>query len=663
MARKNSPAANANAQSIVIHSLHRPGAPGLDVAVKPALTNPLTTDHDHRALAGRSADSRTGEPRMSLDRITCFCQSLGLALLARFAGLYTGGRRRRSFPRRSRRCAKVPVKPESLPSVKFVDITKDAGIAFVHYNGALGEKLLPETMGAGVAFLDYDRDGDQDLFFVNSSYWPGHEIKPAPTQALYRNDGKGHFQDVTKEAGLDKTFYGQGVAVGDYDNDNDPDLYVTAIGRGYLFRNDGKGHFEDVTEAGQRQRTSRLAHRGGVRRHRQRRRPRPVHRQLHQMDPRDRQSPGLPAHGNRPCLWPAHLVLRVVLCSLAQRRRAVHRYQRASRASRFAPPTSKCLSASRLGLLLTMSTAMAWSISPSPTTRFRISSFTTRATASLKKSPLSRASPSISQARRGAEWARTGPTFTNDERIGLAIGNFANEMTALYVCDQPSTLQFSDLANLFGLGAPTQPPLKFGLFFFDYDLDGRLDLLSANGHLEPEIARSRPARPTPSPPSSSGTRVRPAKGSLQLVTAENAGPDLFKPVVGRGTAYADIDGDGDLDVVLDRQQRPSPALPQRRRQPEPLAPPRADRKRQDLQPRCAWAPRSSSQSAKRSATASFSRPRATSRQSSFPLTFGLGKADHAERGQDHLALRQGHESERSEGRPVYRIDEDAGLKP
>ena len=104
-------------------------------------------------------------------------------------------------------------------------------------------------MGSGVAFLDYDGDGDPDLFFVNSSPWPGHEVKPPPTQALYRNDGKGHFDDVTKAAGLDKTFYGQGVAVGDYDNDGDPDLYVTAIGGGHLFRNDGKGHFEDVTEA------------------------------------------------------------------------------------------------------------------------------------------------------------------------------------------------------------------------------------------------------------------------------------------------------------------------------------------------------------------------------------------------------------------------------
>ena len=85
----------------------------------------------------------------------------------------------------------------------------------------------------------------------------------------------------------------------------------------------------------------------------------------------------------------------------------------------------------------------------------------------------------------GCDWA----CFLNDERLGLAIGNFANEMTALYVSDQPASLQFSDLANLYGLGAPTQPPLKFGLFFFDYDLDGRLDLLSANGHLEPDISK------------------------------------------------------------------------------------------------------------------------------------------------------------------------------
>ena len=146
----------------------------------------------------------------------------------------------------------------------------------------------------------------------------------------------------------------------------------------------------------------------------------------------------------------------------------------------------------------------------------------------------------------GVDWA----AFTNDERLGLAVGNFANEMTALYVCDRPSTLQFSDLANLFGLGAPTQPPLKFGLFFFDYDLDGRLDLLSANGHLEPEIAKVQASETYAQPAQLFWNSGQTGKGLFQLVTAENAGADLFKPVVGRGTAYADIDGDGDLDVVL-----------------------------------------------------------------------------------------------------------------
>ncbi len=135
----------------------------------------------------------------------------------------------------------------AVPDVQFVEVTKDAGLRFRHTNAAEGEKLLPETMGSGAAFLDYDGDGDQDLFLVNSDVWPGSKLEIHPTQALYRNDGQGHFDDVSKEAGLDKTFFGMGVAVGDYDNDGDPDLYVTALGGNFLYRNDGRGHFEDVT--------------------------------------------------------------------------------------------------------------------------------------------------------------------------------------------------------------------------------------------------------------------------------------------------------------------------------------------------------------------------------------------------------------------------------
>ena len=147
-------------------------------------------------------------------------------------------------PRQQERPAQVQV-----PEVRFTDITQAAGIDFVHVNGAYGDKLLPETMGGGVAFLDYDNDGDQDLLFVNSDYWPGHRPPdaPTPTMGLYRNDGHGGFTRVTPGSGLDKAFYGMGVAVGDMDNDGDEDVFITAVGRNHLFRND-QGHFVELTD-------------------------------------------------------------------------------------------------------------------------------------------------------------------------------------------------------------------------------------------------------------------------------------------------------------------------------------------------------------------------------------------------------------------------------
>ncbi|HWY75504.1 MAG TPA: VCBS repeat-containing protein, partial [Verrucomicrobiae bacterium] len=147
----------------------------------------------------------------------------------------------------------APVIPErpvaEVPLAKSTDITKNAGITFVHHNGAYGEKLLPETMGGGVAFFDYDNDGNQDLLFINSTDWPWHlseNAKPA-TSALYHNDGYGHFTELTKGSGLDLSFYGMGVAIGDYDNDGLDDVYITAVGGNHLFHNDGGGKFHEVT--------------------------------------------------------------------------------------------------------------------------------------------------------------------------------------------------------------------------------------------------------------------------------------------------------------------------------------------------------------------------------------------------------------------------------
>ncbi|AMV38523.1 CRTAC1 family protein [Planctomyces sp. SH-PL62] len=451
------------------------------------------------------------------------------------------------------------VEPASLPTVKFVDVTKESGVDFTHFNGARGEKLLPETMGSGAAFLDYDGDGDQDLLLVNSSPWPGDQADPAPTQRLYRNDGRGKFEDVTRVSGLDKTFYGQGVAVGDYDNDGHPDVYITAVGRGHLFRNDGKGKFEDVSEA---------------------------------------------ANARGPNGWLSGAAffdmdndgdLDLFVCNYITWTPDIDKvqgFQLTGLGRAYGPPTSFNGS---LCVLLRNDGGRFTDVSEDSGVQVRTPDLKAPLGKSLGVAPfdvdgdglvdvavandtvqnflfhnkgggkfeeialLSGVAFDQSGSPRGGmgcDWAY----FLDDDRLGLAIGNFANEMTALYVTDQPSSLQFSDLANLYGLGAATQPPLKFGLFFFDYDLDGRLDLLSANGHLEPDISKVQASEAYEQSAQLLWNSGRPGRELYVNIDAQSAGPDLFKPMVGRGSAYADIDGDGDLDVVLTANNAPARLL-------------------------------------------------------------------------------------------------------
>jgi len=442
------------------------------------------------------------------------------------------------------------IKAATLPTVKFVEITDQAGIKFVHHNGAFGEKLLPETMGSGAAFFDYDQDGDQDLFLVNSSDWPGHAQKPAPTQALYRNDGKGHFIDVTKEAGLDKTFYGQGVAVGDYDNDGKLDLYVTAIGRGYLFRNEGNGHFTDATESANARGPIGCWLTGAA---------------FLDIDndgdldlfianyvnwtPEIDKVQGFQLTGlGRAYGPPAHF--GGSFCALL--RNDAGRFTDISeqagievRTPDLKVPVGKSLGVAPydidgdglVDIAVANDTVQNFLFHNKGGGKFEEIAIV--AGVAFDQSGSARGGMGIAVAN-----------FLNDDRLGLAVGNFANEMTALYVCDDPSTIQFSDLANLYGLGAPTEPPLKFGLFFFDYDLDGRLDLLSANGHLEPDISKVQASESYEQPVQLFWNSGQAGRALYQIVKPENAGPDLFKPIVGRGCTYADIDGDGDLDVVV-----------------------------------------------------------------------------------------------------------------
>src|SRR5262249_8888878 len=136
-------------------------------------------------------------------------------------------------------------------AVHFTDVTAAAGIRFRHTTGGFGRKLMPETMGSGCAFLDYDGDGHLDILLLNGRPLGGAPKAAAdriPTLALYRNRGDGTFRDVTRAAGLAVPMYGMGCCAADYDNDGDADLYVTcALGPSHLFRNNGDGTFTDVT--------------------------------------------------------------------------------------------------------------------------------------------------------------------------------------------------------------------------------------------------------------------------------------------------------------------------------------------------------------------------------------------------------------------------------
>jgi hypothetical protein len=458
--------------------------------------------------------------------------------------------------------ATVAVRDEegvAIPKVTFTDVTDEAGLLFTHANAARGEKLLPETMGGGCAFLDFDKDGDQDILLINGlSRWPWDESDAAgdggqerqATHALYRNDGRGQFEDVTAGSGLDVPAYGMGVAVGDYDNDGLPDVFITSVGLNHLFHNEGDGKFRDVTEG------------AGV--------------------------AGVESQWSSSAGWFDYDKdgdLDLFVCNyltwsrefdvsqnfqLTGGGRAYGRPQNFEGAfpylyrnegeGRFTDvaeeaglqvrnPHTKAPMAKSLGVVFDDVDADGWLdvIVANDTVqnflfhnegdgKFReIGAFTGIA---FDMNGNARGAMGIDSAR-----------FRDDDALGIAIANFANEMTALYVT-YGDAMQFMDEAISTGLGPASRLELKFGLFFWDYDLDGRLDIFTANGHLEDEINRVQPSQHYAQPPHLFWNCGAKQNTEFMPVDAEYCGADLMKPLVGRGAAYADIDADGDLDVLI-----------------------------------------------------------------------------------------------------------------
>ncbi len=439
------------------------------------------------------------------------------------------------------------------PAVEFTDITDQAGIRFVHENGAYGERLLPETMGGGVAFLDYDSDGNQDLLFINSDHWPWRPTPPsAPTSHLYRNLGDGTFDDVSAAAGLDLTLYGMGAAVGDYDGDGHLDVYVTALGANRLMRN-AAGSFIDVTDA--------AGVAGGT----------------------DAWSAGaaffdydrdgdLDLFVCNYVRWSPEID-REVDYRLTGVGRAygpptdfpgVHSYLFRNDGSRFTDVSAE--SGIQVGNPATgLPVGKALAVLPVDVNRdgwldITVANDTVRNFLFLNQSDGSfrEAGVDLGLAFDPAGLA-TGAmgidaaNFANDERLAIAIGNFANEMTSFYVSHAGTDL-FSDDAIVAGVGADSRRALTFGLLFLDADLDGRVDLLAANGHVEPEIASVQASQ-------SYAQRVQLfwncGAGCARPFHLTGA---LETPFVARGAAYADIDGDGDLDLALTQVGGPAVLL-------------------------------------------------------------------------------------------------------
>ena len=415
----------------------------------------------------------------------------------------------------------------------FSDVTAAAGIRFQHNNGAFGKKYLPETLGSGCAFLDIDNDGWQDLLLVNSKNWPGRSGPPS-YPALYRNNRNGTFTDVTKQAGLAVEMYGMGVAAADYDNDGNVDIYITALGSNHLFRNLGNGKFREVTD------------KAGV------------------ADPGFSTSAmwfDYDADG-RLDLFVAHYVEwsaeKDLFCTLdgksksyctpesykgqsssLYRNKGDGTFENVTRQSGLYDPTSKSLGVALIDYNDDGRPDLFVANDTQPNRLYRNNgdgTFTdTGMTAGVAFNEAG-----VARAGMGVDAA----DYDGSGRQSLIIGNFSNEMMALY--SNEGNGLFIDEAPTSTIGKVSLLTLTFACFFFDYDLDGLLDILAVNGHVADDISAVQPKVTYAQAP-----HLFRNLGSKKFaaVTA-TSGAALQIPIVGRGAAYGDYDNDGDLDLLI-----------------------------------------------------------------------------------------------------------------
>jgi hypothetical protein len=426
--------------------------------------------------------------------------------------------------------------------IHFRDVTAQAGIRFTHNNGAFGKKWLPETMGPGCAFIDYDNDGYPDILLINGEDWPGHPRAGTTTPKLYHNNRDGTFTDVTRQAGLAVPMFGMGVAVGDYDNDGFDDLFITALGQSHLFHNNGNGTFTDVTKAagmgGPNEFSTSAA---WVDYDRDGKLDLVVANYVQWTEPTDLYCTLDGAHKSY-CTPESYKGTSVRLWHNL----GAGKFEDATQKAGLGDPTSKSL-----GVAILDYNSDGW-----PDILIANDTQPNKLYLNKKDGTFEeRGVPSgIAFSEDGVARAGMGVDAADYDRSGHAsviITNFANQMMSLY--HNEGNGLFVDEAPQSEVGRATLVTLGFGCFFFDYDNDGWPDIFVADGHIEDAIEKVQ-KRVSYAEPSHLFRNL--GAGKFQEVTAQ-MGPAFAASRVARGAAYADIDNDGFLDILVTTNAGPA----------------------------------------------------------------------------------------------------------